>query len=110
MPRAKSQIGGWGGRRKGAGRKRKLPLSDRRKIASDYFARKQENRDLEDNAASRDAIIRELAAKYGVTYRMVMRCLDEFLRENQITTKKCGGTQRRGTGYSRFRQKKKSRS
>ena len=38
MPRAKSQIGNRGGRREGAGRKRKLTLSDRRKIVSDYFA------------------------------------------------------------------------
>ena len=45
MPRAKSQIGNRGGRRKGAGRKRELTLSDRRKIASDYFARKQKIRE-----------------------------------------------------------------
>ena len=43
MPRAKSapvklqkQIGSWGGRRKGAGRKRELTVSDRRELASDY--------------------------------------------------------------------------
>ena len=59
MPRAKSQIGNWGGRRKGAGRKRELTLSDRRKIASDYFARKQEGRDLGDTPR-RDAIIRRI--------------------------------------------------
>ena len=43
MPRAKTpnKKGSWGGRRKGAGRKRELTLSDRRKIASDYFARMQ---------------------------------------------------------------------
>ena len=75
MPRAKSQIGNRGGRRKGAGRKRKLTLSDRRKIASDYFARKQNGRDLGDTPR-RDAIIHELSAKYGVTDRMVERCLD----------------------------------
>jgi hypothetical protein len=31
-------IGSWGGRRKGAGRKREFGLSDRREIAGDYFA------------------------------------------------------------------------
>ena len=89
MPRAKSspvksrkQIGSWGGRRKGAGRKRKLTLSDRRKIASEYFARMQEGRDLGDTPR-REAIIGELMAKFGVTHRMVVRCLDDFLRNTQ---------------------------
>ena len=59
MPRAKSQIGNRGGRRKGAGRKPKLTLSDRRKIASDYFARQQEGRDL-GTTRRRDAIIRRI--------------------------------------------------
>ena len=87
MPRAKSQIGNRGGRRKGAGRKRKLTVSDRRKIASDYFARKQEGRDLEDKPRRRDAIIRELMAKYGVTHRMVERCLDGIPAGNPIQRK-----------------------
>ncbi len=29
----------WGGKRKGAGRKRKLEISDREQIAKDYFTR-----------------------------------------------------------------------
>jgi hypothetical protein len=44
VPEPARQIGSWGGRRKGAGRKRKLTLSSRRKIASDYLARMQEPR------------------------------------------------------------------
>jgi hypothetical protein len=71
-------IGSWGGRRKGAGRKRELTVSDRRKIASDYHARMQKIRDL-GNTPRRDAIIRKLMAKYNVTHRMVVRCLDEWL-------------------------------
>ena len=73
MPGAKSIRGG---RRKGAGRKRKLTVSNRQEIASDYFARQQEGRDFDHR---RDAIIDELSAKYGVTDRMVKRCLVEFL-------------------------------
>jgi hypothetical protein len=73
MPGAKSNRGG---RRKGAGRKRKLTVSDRRKIVSDYFARQQEGRDFDHR---RDAIIGELSVVYGVTDRMVKRCLVEFL-------------------------------
>jgi Arm DNA-binding domain len=82
MPRAKSQIGSWGGRRKGAGRKRELTLSCRREIATDYFAHKQKGRDL-GNTPRRDAIIRELMAEYGATHRMVVRCLDDFLRKTK---------------------------
>ena len=68
MPRAKSQIGNRGGRRKGAGRKRELTLSDRRKIASDYFARKQKIRDWRTRRvvlaqAARKDIIRELSGQ-----------------------------------------------
>ena len=76
MPRAKGQICNRGGRREGAGRKRKLTVSDRRKIVSDYFARQQEGRDFDHR---RDAIIGELSVAYGVTDRMVKRCLVEFL-------------------------------
>jgi hypothetical protein len=68
-----------GGRREGAGRKRELALSDRQKIASDYFARQQESRDRGDKP-HRDTIIDELKAEYGVAHRMVVRCLAEFLR------------------------------
>jgi hypothetical protein len=86
MPEAKSQIGGWGGRRKGAGRKAELAPSDRQKIASHYLARKEEIRDLEETP-HRDTILHELAAEYGVTYRMVVRCLDEFLRKTEHNEK-----------------------
>ena len=82
MPRAKSQISSWGGRRKGAGRKRELTLSCRREIATDYFAHKQKGRDLGDTPR-RDAIIRELMTEYGATHRMVVRCLDDFLRKTK---------------------------
>ena len=78
MPRAKSQIGSWGGRRKGAGRKRELTFSDREEIASEYFVLMQEGRDL---GTRRDAVIRKLMAEFPVTHRMVVRCLDEFLRK-----------------------------
>jgi hypothetical protein len=92
MPRAKNQIGSWGGRRKGAGRKPELTLSDRRKIASDYHVRMQNIRDLGDTltvASSlsprrhRENIIRKLMAEYGATHRMVVRCLDDFLRKTK---------------------------
>jgi hypothetical protein len=82
MPRAKSQIGSWGGRRKGAGRKRELTLSDRREIASEYFVLRQEGRDL-GNRPRRDAVIRKLMAKFRATHRMVVRCLDDFLRNTR---------------------------
>src|SRR5262245_30586585 len=79
MPSAKSRsvkrqrrIGSWGGRRKGAGRKRELTFSVRRAIANDYFARMQDT-------PRRQAIIRDLMAKYSVTHRMVERCLAQFL-------------------------------
>jgi hypothetical protein len=88
MPRAKSQIGCWGGRRKGAGRKAELTLSDRREVASDYLARKEEIRELGDTP-HRNTIIRELATEYGVTHRMVVRCLDDFLRETKDNVEMC---------------------
>jgi len=73
----RKKIGNWGGRRKGAGRKRELGLSDRRdKIAADYFARMQKR---QNNRPLREALIRELMAKYKVTHRMVVRCVAEFL-------------------------------
>jgi hypothetical protein len=78
MPEAKSHIGSWGGRRKGAGRKRELTVSNRRKIASYYHARMQKIRDL-GNTPCREAAIRKLMAECGATHRMVERCLAEFL-------------------------------
>jgi hypothetical protein len=75
----RKQVGSWGGRRKGAGRKRQLTLSCRRKIVTDYLAVMQKGRDL-GNTPRRDAVIRKLMAKFRVTYRMVVRCLDECLR------------------------------
>jgi hypothetical protein len=83
MPRA---IGSWGGRRKGAGRKRELTLSDRREIASEYFVLTQEGRDL-GNTPRRDAVICKLMAKFRVTHRMVVRCLDDFLRNARFNVK-----------------------
>jgi len=80
------QIGSWGGRRKGAGRKRKLTLSFRRKIASDYLARMQEPREFGDTLR-RDAVIRDLMAEFGITRRMVKRCLDEWLAPTRWNTK-----------------------
>jgi Arm domain-containing DNA-binding protein len=77
---------GWGGRRKAAGRKPKLKLSRRREIASDYLARMQEPRDFGDTPR-RDAVIRDLMAKFGTTRRMVRRCLDEWLAAARSNTK-----------------------
>jgi Arm domain-containing DNA-binding protein len=79
-------IGSWGGRRKGAGRKPKLTLSSRRKIASDYLARIQEPREFGDTPR-REAIIGDLMAKFGTTRRMVIRCLDEWLEPTRWNTK-----------------------
>jgi len=92
MPRAKSQIGNRGGRRKGAGRKRELALSDRLKIASDYHARMQKIREGNTKASfsrrrRREDIIRGLMAKYGATHRMIVRCLDEFLGKTKHNEK-----------------------
>jgi Arm DNA-binding domain len=91
MPSAKSlsvarrkKIGSWGGRRKGAGRKRELGLSDRREIAGDYFARTQK---WQNNRPLREALIRKLMAKYNVTHRMVARCVAEFLPNIRWNTK-----------------------
>src|SRR5689334_6195083 len=67
-----------GGKRKGAGRKRALEFEKRREIASDYFARMWKDRDR--NSLRREAVIDKLIAKYGVTHRMVERCVTEFLR------------------------------
>jgi hypothetical protein len=71
-------IGSWGGRRKGAGRKPKLTLSSRQKIAREYLDHMLEPREFGDTPR-RDALIRKLMAKYNVTHRMVVRCLDEWL-------------------------------
>jgi hypothetical protein len=90
-----------GGRRKGAGRKRELGLSDRREIAGDYFACMQKRRmgrvagvgeerhvkerrlrlmmGVEERRPFREALICELMAEYKVTHRMVVRCVAEFL-------------------------------
>ena len=106
MPRAKSQIGNRGGRRKGAA-ENKLTLSDRRKIASDSQLEKIRE-ELGPMSFSRrrrrEDIIHELMAKYGVTYRMVVRCLLNSWKTS--TTKKCGGTQRRGTDTAASGRKK----
>src|SRR5215471_7396815 len=99
MPRAKSssvrrrkKIGSWGGRRKGAGRKRELGLSDRREIAGDYFACMQKMMGnvagvVEERRPFREALIRKLMAEYKVTHRMVLRCVAEFLPDIRWNTK-----------------------
>jgi Arm DNA-binding domain len=84
MTRATSS--NWGGRRNGAGRKRELGLEDRRKIAGDYLARMQDPREFGDTPR-RDAVIRDLMAKFGTTRRMVRRCLDEWLAPTRWNTK-----------------------
>src|SRR5262245_15389565 len=92
MPSARSlsvarrkKLGSWGGGRKGAGRKPKLTLSSRRKIASDYLARMQELREFGDTPR-RAAVIRDLMAKFGTTRRMVRQCLDEWLAPTRWNT------------------------
>ena len=50
------------------------------------MARKEEIRDLAETP-HRDTILHELAAEYGVTYRMVVRCLDEFLGKTKHNEK-----------------------
>jgi hypothetical protein len=67
---------GWGGGRKGAGRKRELALSTREEIASDYL-------DYGKKGFDREAAICELMVDFGVTHRMVVRCLDEFGAETK---------------------------
>jgi hypothetical protein len=93
MPSAKSppvkrrkKSGSWGGRRKGAGRKPKLTLSSRRKIAREYLARMEEPREFGDTPR-REAVIRDLMAKFGTTRRMVTRCLDEWLAPTRWNSK-----------------------
>jgi Arm DNA-binding domain len=68
---------GWGGKRKGAGRKRSLPEWDRKDIARDYFARRQIRR--QDKPPRRATVIRELMAEYNDSGRMIERCIAEFL-------------------------------
>jgi len=90
MPKSSSvarrkKLGSWGGRRNGAGRKRKLALSSRRKIASDYLARMQELREFGDTPC-REAVIGDLMAEFGTTRRMVRQCLDEWLAPTRWNT------------------------
>jgi Arm DNA-binding domain len=84
--KARATSSNWGGRRNGAGRKRELGLEDRRKIADDYLARMREPRESGDTPR-RDAVIRDLMAKFGTTRRMVRRCLDEWLAPTRWNTK-----------------------
>jgi Arm domain-containing DNA-binding protein len=74
----REKSGSWGGRRKGAGRKPKLTLPSQQKIASDYYARMQEARELGDTPR-RDAVIDGLIAQNHATPRMVKRYLDRWL-------------------------------
>ena len=79
----------WGGKRKGAGRKRGLVFSERRQIASAYFTRRQKVRDLEllNHSPRREAVIRKLMTEHGVTRRMVERVIAEFLPEIRLDAK-----------------------
>jgi hypothetical protein len=66
-----------GGRRPGAGRPRVLAAWEREELAQDYRVRKQIWAELEFRRGVRPAILRELAATYDITERMVERCLEE---------------------------------
>jgi hypothetical protein len=71
---------GWGGRRKGAGRKRELHKKDRVKIAFLYFSRMQRRPGSKGGGRPpRKATIHTLAVENGVTARMIERALAEFL-------------------------------
>ena len=86
MPRAKrrKKTGGWGGRRKGAGRKPKLLVMKRQNLVSDYFALKQILREkYQKKPPYRDEIIQELMNEHGVSRRMVERCLAEYLPQKR---------------------------
>ena len=50
------------------------------------MARNEEIRELGDTP-HRNTLLHEIAAKYGVTYRMVVRCLDEFLGKTEHNEK-----------------------
>ena len=81
----RKKIGSWGGRRKGVGRKPKLTLDSRRKIASAYLARMQEPCEFGDTPR-REAVIGDLMAKFGTTRRMVVRRIDEWLAPTRWNT------------------------
>ena len=89
MPRAKrslvkrrKKIGGWGGKRLVAGRKRKLEISDREQIAKNYFTRMR--KDEESRPARRESVIGELMDEFGTTHRMVERAIAEFLPDIRL--------------------------
>jgi hypothetical protein len=84
--KAQAARGSWGGKRKGAGRKRKLTESKRKEIASEYLNLKRQMRDELEGTPRREAIIRRLMKNYArlepnldLTQRMVVRSVDEFL-------------------------------
>ena len=77
---ASKQKNSWGGKRPGAGRKRKLKISDRVQIAKAYFHART-RRDEESRPARRGTVISELMDKFGTTHRMVERVIGEFLPE-----------------------------
>ena len=56
---------------------------------SEYLARKEEFGSL-GQTPHRDTLLHDEAAKYGVTYRMVVRCLDEFLGQTEQNETICG--------------------
>ena len=87
MPRAKSQIGNWGGRRKGAGRKRRAYTFGQTENCERLFCSQARRSRFGGQRRVATPSFDELSAKYGVTYRMVVRCLEEFLRENRTQRK-----------------------
>jgi hypothetical protein len=68
----------WGGKRKGAGRRREIAESTRREIASGYLTYRRKHLDSQ-------SAIRKLMADFPVTHRMVVRCLNEFLAARNRT-------------------------
>jgi hypothetical protein len=93
-PRSKLGTAGWGGKREGAGRRRKLTFSERRDIASAYFNRMydkpKDDPDLEmqNDAPRREAVIRKLMTKHRVTHRMIVpRLSGAFIPKSRFRAK-----------------------
>jgi hypothetical protein len=103
-PRPKRNLEGWGGKRKGAGRRRELAFLERRDIAIDYFNRMYGERKMEmqndaahptgargstavirnndaESRGRREVIIQELMSEHRLAHRMIVRCLNEFLTD-----------------------------
>ena len=80
---ARLRKAGWGGKRKGAGRKHSLQELDREDIARDYFVRMRSRRQFalenDQNPPRRADVIKELMTEYSTSGRMVERCISQFL-------------------------------